>query len=320
MIKQSIVTLVILIFCIKINAQKIDHLVSFRDIDSEHYFRFHYDNDYFAASDKNYTQGYSFEIVSPFFTKNPINTILIKPKSFELKHGLAIEHIGYTPHRYDLPEIQINDRPFAAAIMLKTFVVGQNNENQIRLHSSFNIGIIGPGAFGEEMQAGIHKATGNKTLLGWRHQIKNDVVANYTIGIEKQILNIDNVFSVQAQSNLNVGTLFTNVSAGTNIILGRFNNSFSSEDIKRHFQIYVYTQPVVSLVGYDVTLQGGLINRASPYTISAQDIERFTAQFNFGLIVRTKTLYFEYTRSSITKEFTTGTLAKWGGIRIGFTF
>tara|TARA_R110000868_G_scaffold77551_7_gene221901 strand:+ start:580 stop:783 length:204 start_codon:yes stop_codon:yes gene_type:complete len=48
-------------------AQKIDNLVSFRDIKSTNYFRFNYDNDYFAASDKNYTQGYSFVLVSPFF-------------------------------------------------------------------------------------------------------------------------------------------------------------------------------------------------------------------------------------------------------------
>ena len=37
-------------------------------------------------------------------------------------------------------------------------------------------------------------------------------------------------------------------------------------------------------------------------------------------VIKTKTLYFEYTRSAITKEFKSGSAAKWGGIRIGFTF
>ena len=44
-------------------AQKIDNSVAFRNIESESYFRYHYDNDYFAATDENYTQGYNFELV-----------------------------------------------------------------------------------------------------------------------------------------------------------------------------------------------------------------------------------------------------------------
>lgn len=87
-------------------AQKIDNLVSFRDINSANYFRFNYDNDYFAASDKNYTQGYSFELVSPFFESNPINHLLYKPKDEEIRYGLAVEHLGYTPNHYEDPDIQ----------------------------------------------------------------------------------------------------------------------------------------------------------------------------------------------------------------------
>ena len=317
---KNLFTLLAIILSGIINAQKIDHLVSYRHIDSENYFRFNYDNDYFAASDKNYTQGYNLEFVSPFFYKNPINSILITPETFRLKHGLSIEHIGFTPERYDLPDIQFDDRPFAASIVLKSFVVAQHSAKKIRLHSSFSIGLIGPGAFGEEMQVGIHEATGNKVPRGWRHQIKNDIVVNYSLGIEKQILNLNNVASVQLQSNLNLGTLFTNASVGTNVILGKFKNSFSSENHNQDLQIYVYAQPLVSVIAYDATLQGGLINRDSPYTISSKDVQRLTSQFNFGLVIQTKTLYFEYTRSSITKEFETGNLAKWGGIRIGFTF
>jgi hypothetical protein len=38
-------------------AQKIDNLASFRDIEGANYFRFHYDNDIFFATDADYTQG-----------------------------------------------------------------------------------------------------------------------------------------------------------------------------------------------------------------------------------------------------------------------
>nr|WP_321225113.1 lipid A deacylase LpxR family protein [uncultured Psychroserpens sp.] len=320
MIKTIISTIILGILSLSLNAQKIDNLISFRTIDNDTYFRFNYDNDYFAASDENYTQGYSLEFVSPFFSKNPINHILIKPNDYSLRYGIMVEHIGYTPNNYDLPEIQYGDRPFAAAIMLKSSIIALNTNKKTRLHSSLNLGLIGPGAFGEEMQVEIHKATGNKTPRGWRHQIKNDVVLNYNFGIEKQALQMANFLALQVESNVNVGTLFTNLSVGSSVVVGRFNNVFSSEEKNKNFQLYTYAQPIVKLVGYDATLQGGLINRKSPYTIASNDVNRLTFQFNYGIVLQTKTLYFEYTRSSLTKEFDSGDSAKWGGIRIGFTF
>jgi lipid A 3-O-deacylase len=101
----------LLLFPCILCSQKIDQTISFRDIQSDSYFRFNYENDYFAATDKNYTQGYSFELVLPVFEKNPTNHLFFIPKGTTTKYGLAIEHIGYTPNHYELPYIQFGDRP-----------------------------------------------------------------------------------------------------------------------------------------------------------------------------------------------------------------
>lgn len=295
-------------------------MASFRDIKSDTYFRFNYDNDYFTSSDKNYTQGYNFELVSPFLGKNPVNVLFYIPENTKNKFGLSIEHIGFTPNSYKSSEIQYGDRPFAAAIMLKSFVISTNIEKKFRGYSSLNLGIIGPGAFGKEMQVAIHEATGNTIPQGWKNQIKNDIVLNYEVGLEKQLLRYKNFFSLQSDSNLKVGTLFTNASLGLNATIGIINSPFSSVNDKNKFQLYFYTQPVLNVIGYDATLQGGLFNRKSPYTISSSSIERFTAQHNYGIVLKTKTLYFEYSRSAITREYDSGSSAKWGGIKIGFTF
>ncbi|GEQ85847.1 hypothetical protein ULMS_13550 [Patiriisocius marinistellae] len=297
-------------------------MVSFRDIKSANYFRFNYDNDFFAATDENYTQGYSLELVLPYFKTNPFNHLFYKQndEATETRYGLAVEHLGFTPNRYELPEVQVGDRPFAASIMLKSFMIATNTEKRTRFTSSFNLGFMGPAAFGEEMQVGIHKATGNKTPLGWRHQIKNDIVLNYEIGYEKQLLNLSDLFSLQATTNAKVGTLFTNASLGLNTTFGIINQPFASITERSGFKIYGYAQPIVSLIGYDATLQGGVFNKKSPYTIASKDVERVTGQFNYGLVIKTKTLYFEYSQAIITKEFVTGSTAKWGGIKIGFTF
>jgi hypothetical protein len=315
-VRKSIILL--LLFPTFLFAQKIDHNISFRNIQSDSYFRFNYENDYFAATDENYTQGYNFELVLPAFENNPLNHLFIIPKQSKTKYGLAIEHIGFTPNHYERPEIQIGDRPFAAAIMLKSFVVATDTIRKSRLTSSLSLGLIGPGAFGKEMQVGIHKATGNKTPLGWHNQIKNDVVLNYRVSFEKQLLQHRELFTLQGISMLQLGTLFTNASLGFNTTIGIVNSPFTNSE--KGFAVYFYAQPTVSVIGYDATLQGGVFNNKSPYTIDSSDIERFTAQLDYGLVLQTRTLYIEFSRSLITREISTLNSAAWGGMKFGFTF
>ena len=299
-------------------AQKIDNMASFRDIKSTNYFRFHYDNDYFTSTDKEYTQGYNFELVSPRLAKNPVNHLYITPKNSEFKYGLSLEHIGFTANNIASNQIQFDDRPFAAAIMLKSFLIATDTINKSRIVSSLNLGIIGPGAFGGDMQTAIHEATGNTIPLGWYNQIKNDVVVNYEISYEKQLLRLNNFFAVQSNTTVRIGTLFTNASVGLNATFGIINSPFTTLKNKSKFQLYLYTQPLVNFIGYDATLQGGLFNHKSVYTIKESDIERFTFQNNYGIVLQYRWLYLEYSRTLLTREFSYGSQFKWGGIRIGF--
>ena len=240
------------------------------------------------------------------------------PKETKRKYGISIEHIGFTPQQYQLPEIQFGDRPFAAAIMFKSFLVATDTVKKSRTTSSLSLGIIGPGAFGKEMQAGIHRLIDDKEPLGWKHQIRNDMVLNYQLGYEKKLWSYNQLISLQTLAKAQLGTLFTHVSAGINSTFGIIDSPFIINT--RGFRLYIYAQPTVKLVGYDATLQGGIFNKDSPYTISTTEVERVTAQFDFGVILKTRTLYFEYSRSLITREFENGQASAWGGINIGFTF
>ena len=153
-----------------------------------------------------------------------------------------------------------------------------------------------------------------------QYQIKNDVVLNYEINYEKQLLRYRNLFSLQSNTSVKLGTLFTNASVGLNATLGIINSPFTSVKNKNKFQVYLYSQPVFTAVGYDASLQGGLFNSKSPYTISSNSVERFTAQINFGMVIQTRSLFIEYSRVKLTREFETGNAAKYGGIKIGFKF
>ena len=302
------------------SAQKIDNMASFRDLEANRYFRFNYDNDYFASKDQDYTQGYNFEFVSPNLRQNPINSLLLKQEHSNTKYGISIEHIGFTPYNIKSASIQYGDRPFASAIMLKSFAIMTDSIPKSRFVSSLNIGLIGPGAFGKEMQVAIHEATGNTIPQGWQNQIRNDVVVNYEVSYEKQLFYYRKLFSIQSNTSLRLGTLFTNAAVGFNTNFGIINTPFTGFKAKQRFAIYGYAQPILTFVGYDATLQGGLLNLKSPYTINNSSIERLTAQLNYGIILQTRTLYFEYSRVVITREFEAGTSSKWGGFQMGFRF
>jgi hypothetical protein len=87
---------------------------------------------------------------------------------------------------------------------------------------------------------------------------------------------------------------------------------------KKKTQAYLYAAPLVNAVGYDATLQGGLFNKANPYTISPADINRFVFQGNAGLVIKINTWQLEYFQSYLTKEFKTGNYHMWGGVRVGW--
>ena len=105
-------------------------------------------------------------------------------------------------------------------------------------------------------------------------------------------------------------------------MLGRFDNPYNAppKTLKNRFNYHIYGQLQTGFTAYDATLQGGFFNKNSPYTIAAKDMTRVTLQGDFGLMINFNKLYLEYTQAFITKEFKTGELHRYGGVRIGVGF
>ena len=302
-----------------LSAQRIDNTVSFLNVSSDKYFRFHYENDYFTATDRYYTQGINLEFVNPKLKKNPLTLTLLRFKDSPTKYGLSIEQNGYTPTSIGSDDILYNDRPFAANLMLKTFAIATDRNNSRRLSSHLSIGIIGESAYGEAQQREIHRALKNILPHGWQHQIRNDVILNYGLNYEKLVFEYKNRLFLSTNAQINLGTLSDKAAIGFTTVFGKRDNPFSfiNKLNRKNFEFYVYNQILVSAIAYDATLQGGLFNRNSPYTIEAKNISRITVQDNFGVVLRFKKLYLQYDQAILTKEFSTGTFHRWGGVKIG---
>lgn len=301
--------------------QAMDNTVSFRNIPANKYFRINYENDFFTASDRDYTQGILIEKVHPDFSRFPLVKILWHPKLNDLKYGLAIEHNAYTPNQIDKYAIQYGDRPYAGVLLLKTFLIASSFERKMQISVSFNSGLLGPGAGGEQMQRTIHHWIHYIQPQGWHNQIQNDLVLNYQVDIEKGLYQYGNHFSFSAFASGRVGTLSDKLSGGFSAILGNFQSPFTgTADKRRKIHGYIYCQLLANAVGYDATLQGGLFNHSSVYTIVPSDLNRLTLQNKFGVVIIFPSFYLEYYHTGITEEFRTSLYHRTGGIQIGFGF
>ena len=300
-------------------AQLIDNTSSFRNINHNSYFRFHYDNDYFTKTDEYYSQGITLEYVNPSVINVPLAKFLWKPYKTNPQFGLTFNLFAYTPTSTAYDSILFGDRPFNANISLKTFLIQVDTIHQQQVSTALSIGIMGPAALGNEIHTNIHRWLKNPLPHGWQHQIQNDIIINYQLNYEKQLLSADNNFLLNTTAEARLGTLNNKISGGFNCMAGSFNKRFSTIPYnKRKAEYYFYGQGRLNLIGYDVSMQGGLFNRKSPYTIPGSDISRIIFQADAGIILNIKKLYLSYTQSFLTKEFRTGKYHRWGGVSIGF--
>ncbi len=306
-------------------AQRIEHTSAVHNVSGdEAYFRFHYDNDFESreVTDYYYTQGYSFELVLPGLEKNPLSRILLRFRDRPARYGLDFEHIGFTPTSIESNEILRGDRPFAGVIMLKSFVLSIDSARRQRMSAVLTTGMVGPVAFAGRMQATIHRLTDNVKPSGWQYQIGNDLALNYELNHEKQLLFLPNVISLTTSAQLRLGTLSDRVQTGLTLTLGRYQSPMAGSlgKSKRDFQIYLYTQPLFSLVASDATLQGGIFNKKNPYTLTGSEISRGVFQHNYGAIISYRKIYAAYYRTYLSKEFRTGREHAWGGVKLGVAF
>lgn len=306
-------------------AQAIDNAVAFRNIRSDRYFRIYYENDFFTGTDRDYTQGIYVEKVNPYFRKFILSRLLWRPRKGTEQYGLGIEQDVYTPNHLDVAGILYGDRPYAGSLFLKTFLTATDAERRQRVSTSLSTGLIGPDAGGEGMQKTIHHWINYITPLGWHNQIRNGLVLNYQVNYEKELFSTAHSLSFSSYGSVRLGTLSSKATTGFTFMAGNFyspftNNADQPGNAGKKWEWYVYDQPLVNLVGYDATLQGGLFDHSSPYTIPASQIDRLTFQNKFGIVLILKKLYLEYFQTSLTKEFSTSVYHRTGGIQIGFGF
>ncbi|MEJ5303018.1 MAG: lipid A deacylase LpxR family protein [Bacteroidales bacterium] len=288
------------------------------------------ENDIFAGTDMWYTNGTTGEWISPAWQHSPLSRLLHPSRQASLDYyGLQIRQNLYTAKYPFWEGIQYGDRPFAAFITLGNFKISNFPQKRLRLQSSIDIGIIGPHAYGGQVQKFIHSSA--KEPVGWENQIRDDVVLKYTLMVEKSLTNIPG-HDITADAGMNAGTLYNNAFVGLAYRFARFDRRYRDDlpeafkpnlwgEVLRKTQIEAFARTWATAVFYDATLQGGIFNHSSPYTIREKDLSRYVLGASGGLSASFNGISIAFSMYMISPEFATfRRWHKWGRIAIGLSF
>jgi len=147
-------------------------------------FNLYWENDYFAGTDRNYSNGLKLTWSTPLSVQEE-NGLLpgwsrrIMDKLPWMENNDAYRAISlsfgqniYTPKQTEREELLEDDRPYAGYTY---FGIGFHSKTGFRRHVwEVDVGVVGPLSLAEETQNSIHRLLGNELARGWGHQLKNE--------------------------------------------------------------------------------------------------------------------------------------------------
>jgi hypothetical protein len=148
-------------------------------------FSLYFENDLFADTDQNYTNGMKLSLISPDLTgyaesgklpewSLPLIRLLpfINKPGFQRNVALCIGQNMYTPEDISREDLIEDDRPYAGWAYLG---IAFHSKNERRLDTmEFQLGIVGPASGAEQAQKFVHKLRDIQRPNGWDNQLKNE--------------------------------------------------------------------------------------------------------------------------------------------------
>jgi lipid A 3-O-deacylase len=288
------------------------------DVSSQRILRIFYDNDFFAGTQRYYTHSLRAELIHPRFkdlwlSKRLLLRIGRRARTY---YGLGIRQQAFSPEAIDARDIVPGDRPYAGSLELSHFLISNDSRNKLRLTTSLDLGLIGPLALGRMVTANSQ---------GWDHQIATDLIIGYRARLEKGLFESQNV-DMQAFGQANLSTLQPHAALGAQLRIGILNpyfftlhftqKSIQGSRVIKKTQFFLQLTGQGQAIAYDASLQGGLLNRNSPYRLEGSEINRLIGQFSASVNLIHGRLGLAYAQVFRSKSFKAGLAHSWGSVRL----
>ena len=298
-------------------------------------FSLYFENDTFTNTDRYYTNGVKIAWVSPDLKDSQekyrllrwIYTLGKKLSIFgngDFQHAVSISfgHNIYTPEDIERPDLIEEDRPYAGITYAG---IGFHKRGRLSLSSfELNLGIVGPHAFGEEIQEFFHEFTGADIPNGWGNQLKNEIAVGVNYDYKLKLLKprIKHSFGFDLISHVGggLGNVYTGISTGAQVRLGwnlpddfgiilirpagdtHFGNSkVSSDGLPRHkLGIHVFAGLDGHAVLRNIFLDGNTLRDSHKV-----EKKHFAADIMVGIALTISHFKISYTHVYRTKRFKT---------------
>lgn len=289
-------------------------------------FGFISDNDLYTSSknDMYYTNGLEFFYRYLSKNENP----KINKKITEFRFGQYL----YNPRFINKEAVHKNDRPFTGCLFAEA---GRSffYQSESVLKTDFQLGYMGPNAFGRQTQESFHELIGYKKVYGWENQLHNALALQAHVMYSKKLFpsKHNDFVDLHFQSEANLGTIFSGVSTGflTRIgfkkLLPVYDSNLHDASVSANEQFnvrefYFYAMPSINYQFYDATIEGSMFSNTSPVTFELEPL-RFNAEC--GLKYRHNRFNMSYSfiyRGRELKDpvFNTNSGYFFGSIRMGF--
>lgn len=261
------------------------------------------DNDSYLlqGSDRYYTDGIFIYYRHALKVKE--NTPLAnKVLGFEIGQKIFNPQSGSIADVNGVDQPSLIDRPFAAYLYAgATLNLLYKDESNLIIGAQ--LGVVGPDAFGKQVQDFVHDNFGFYHPSGWEYQINNDFEINLSAQYNK-LLARTSWIDLSLASYVNLGLGFTGAGVGPLVRLGSFNQLFCSvstqstvtqkdfTELLHKNEIFFYYKPQINYVAYDATIQGGLFDNHSGLEIT-EDKEPFIFSQQFGVAFTANRFVFD---------------------------
>ncbi len=280
---------------------------------------FVWENDYFANTDRNYTNGLRISYLSGLKQPRGVSSFLAydllgADADAGVRRGFAVGHSIFTPEDTLATEPLPDQHPYAGWLYGEYSVVVQQRQ---RVHQiTLQAGVVGPAAQGEWVQNNWHDIIGGDPVNGWDNQIRNE--PGFVLSYDRQFRSVydigDSGFGadITPSAGVSVGNVDTRARGGFMLRIGNdLRNDYGPPRIRPalagagffspqdEFSWYLFLGANGSAVAHNIFLDGSLFRDGDP----SVDKKVLVGEVQAGIAVQFRRAQIAYTFVTRTKEF-----------------
>jgi lipid A 3-O-deacylase len=248
----------------------------------------------YTHTDKHYTQGLRIGALSPPLGDSWANDLFDWARFFPTvfapdgtrRIAVFLGQSIFTPLNLDIKPPNPHDRPYAGWLYSGASLL-QEKDNQLE-NLELDLGVVGPGAFGKQVQNDWHQFIGIHQARGWSSQIQNEpgLVLSYERFWRTPIWriggasnDIENGVDIVPQLGASGGNVFTYAEAGALLRIGRHleadygpirirpalsgTDYFNPAPVGGDFGFYIFAGAQGRVVARDIFLDGNTFRQSA---------------------------------------------------------